>query len=247
MVFNAAKIVQAERNGKKNLFFLAFPRAPSTLPEGDKTSRERVGASQSEMAEKSIFLHFEASTTAPEGDKTNGKGSAKPKAKWQRNIFFLAFPRPPPLPGQLRGEEVVQAEPKWQEKSIFSCISRAPPTLPQARRENYYFFTTYHTKLKEVTKKKILSLPSVRTIKQLGIMLVNGIFAFLNLGTARLFLLWLSFCSSSVARRFPELMRGLGKGVKSFKQGMNEIEDEIKKPIEDLDKDKELETTDYAD
>jgi Sec-independent protein translocase protein TatA len=31
-------------------------------------------------------------------------------------------------------------------------------------------------------------------------------------------------------------MRGLGKGVKSFKQGMNEVEDELKKPLEDLDK-----------
>lgn len=39
-------------------------------------------------------------------------------------------------------------------------------------------------------------------------------------------------------RKIPELMRGLGKGVKSFKQGMNEVEDELKKPIEDLDKDK---------
>lgn len=29
-------------------------------------------------------------------------------------------------------------------------------------------------------------------------------------------------------KKIPELMRGLGKGVKSFKQGMNEMEDEIK-------------------
>ena len=28
-------------------------------------------------------------------------------------------------------------------------------------------------------------------------------------------------------KKIPELMRGLGKGVKSFKQGMNEIEEEI--------------------
>ena len=30
-------------------------------------------------------------------------------------------------------------------------------------------------------------------------------------------------------KKIPELMRGLGKGVKSFKQGMNEIKEEIKK------------------
>ena len=39
-------------------------------------------------------------------------------------------------------------------------------------------------------------------------------------------------------KKIPELMRGLGKGVKSFKQGMNEMEEEIKKPLEDLDNDK---------
>lgn len=29
-------------------------------------------------------------------------------------------------------------------------------------------------------------------------------------------------------KRIPELMRGLGKGVRSFKDGMKEVEDEIK-------------------
>jgi sec-independent protein translocase protein TatA len=30
-------------------------------------------------------------------------------------------------------------------------------------------------------------------------------------------------------KKIPELMKGLGKGVKSFKEGMAEIEDEIKR------------------
>ena len=34
-------------------------------------------------------------------------------------------------------------------------------------------------------------------------------------------------------KKIPELMRGLGKGVKSFKQGMNEMEDEIKNEKQD--------------
>ena len=29
--------------------------------------------------------------------------------------------------------------------------------------------------------------------------------------------------------KIPELMRGLGKGVKSFKEGMKDIDDEVKK------------------
>ena len=34
-------------------------------------------------------------------------------------------------------------------------------------------------------------------------------------------------------KKIPELMRGLGKGVKSFKQGMTEMEDEIKNEKQD--------------
>lgn len=29
-------------------------------------------------------------------------------------------------------------------------------------------------------------------------------------------------------KKIPELMKGLGKGVKSFKEGMREVEDEVK-------------------
>ena len=34
-------------------------------------------------------------------------------------------------------------------------------------------------------------------------------------------------------KKIPELMKGMGKGVKMFKQGMNEMEEEVKRPIED--------------
>ena len=37
-------------------------------------------------------------------------------------------------------------------------------------------------------------------------------------------------------KKIPELMKGLGKGVKSFKQGMNEVEKEIKELDEDSSK-----------
>ena len=39
-------------------------------------------------------------------------------------------------------------------------------------------------------------------------------------------------------KKIPELMIGLGKGVKSFKQGMNEVEKEIKE-IDEEDSKKE--------
>ena len=38
-------------------------------------------------------------------------------------------------------------------------------------------------------------------------------------------------------KKIPELMRGIGKGVKSFKQGMNEVEKEIKEIDENYQKD----------
>ena len=37
-------------------------------------------------------------------------------------------------------------------------------------------------------------------------------------------------------KKIPELMKGLGKGVKSFKQGMNEVEKEIKEIDDDYKK-----------
>ncbi|HIZ92604.1 MAG TPA: twin-arginine translocase TatA/TatE family subunit [Candidatus Bacteroides merdavium] len=36
-------------------------------------------------------------------------------------------------------------------------------------------------------------------------------------------------------KKIPELMKGLGKGVKSFKEGVNEAKEEINKAKEDLD------------
>ena len=37
-------------------------------------------------------------------------------------------------------------------------------------------------------------------------------------------------------KKIPELMRGLGKGVKSFKEGVNEAKEEISKAKEEIEK-----------
>lgn len=65
---------------------------------------------------------------------------------------------------------------------------------------------------------------------------LNGILALFNLGTGEIVLIVAVILLLFGGRKIPELMRGLGKGVKSFKQGMNEVEDELKKPLEELDK-----------
>lgn len=39
-------------------------------------------------------------------------------------------------------------------------------------------------------------------------------------------------------KKIPELMKGLGKGIKSFKQGLNEAKEEINRPDEDSSNEK---------
>lgn len=49
-----------------------------------------------------------------------------------------------------------------------------------------------------------------------------------NLGGGEVLLIALVILLLFGGRKIPELMKGLGKGVKSFKDGMNEIEKDIK-------------------
>lgn len=59
---------------------------------------------------------------------------------------------------------------------------------------------------------------------------------FLNIGAPEILLIALIVILLFGGKKIPELMKGLGKGVKSFKQGMSEAEAEIKKTKEDIDK-----------
>ena len=56
----------------------------------------------------------------------------------------------------------------------------------------------------------------------------------LFIGTTELIIIVVIVLLLFGGKKIPELMRGLGKGVKSFKEGINEIDDEVKK----LDRDK---------
>lgn len=49
-----------------------------------------------------------------------------------------------------------------------------------------------------------------------------------NIGTGEIILITLVVLLLWGGKKIPELMKGLGKGVKSFKDGMNEIEKDIK-------------------
>ena len=45
-------------------------------------------------------------------------------------------------------------------------------------------------------------------------------------------------------KKIPELMRGLGKGVKSFKEGVNEAKEEISKAKNEIDEPSDTEKKD---
>lgn len=65
---------------------------------------------------------------------------------------------------------------------------------------------------------------------------MNGILLFLGLGMQEILLIALVVLLFFGGKKIPELMKGLGKGVKSFKDGMNGLEEGKK---EDKKEDKE--------
>ena len=68
---------------------------------------------------------------------------------------------------------------------------------------------------------------------------MNTIFLFGNFGAPEFIIIGLVFLLLFGGKKIPELMKGLGKGVRSFKDGMNNLEDEINK---DTDKDTNKDT-----
>ena len=63
----------------------------------------------------------------------------------------------------------------------------------------------------------------------------------LGLGTSEIILIVLVFLLLFGAKRIPDLMKSMGKGVKSFKEGMKEVEKEINTPDETAAKEPEKE------
>ena len=57
---------------------------------------------------------------------------------------------------------------------------------------------------------------------------MNTTLLFLGLGIPEIVAIALVVLLFFGGKKIPELMKGLGKGVKSFKDGMNEIEGEVK-------------------
>jgi len=54
-----------------------------------------------------------------------------------------------------------------------------------------------------------------------------------SLGTPEIILIALVILILFGAKKIPEFMQGLGKGVREFKKASREIQDELEKPIDD--------------
>jgi sec-independent protein translocase protein TatA len=67
-------------------------------------------------------------------------------------------------------------------------------------------------------------------------MLNSILLLFGNLGTTELIIIVVIILLLFGGKKIPELMKGMGKGVRSFKEGMDEVKDEIEKPLQDIDK-----------
>ena len=54
-----------------------------------------------------------------------------------------------------------------------------------------------------------------------------------NLGATEIIIIALVILLLFGGKKIPELMKGLGKGVRSFKEGMNEVEKQVNEAVED--------------
>lgn len=68
---------------------------------------------------------------------------------------------------------------------------------------------------------------------------MNSLLFIGGLGTPELLIIVLVVLLLFGGKKIPELMHGMGKGVRSFKEGMNEVSDNLK--VEEKDKEKENE------
>ena len=61
---------------------------------------------------------------------------------------------------------------------------------------------------------------------------------FLNLGAGEIVLIALVILLLFGGKKIPELMKGLGKGVRNFKDGLKDVEDQINSDAADSNSDK---------
>ncbi len=59
-----------------------------------------------------------------------------------------------------------------------------------------------------------------------------------NLGATEVIIIFIAILLLFGGKKIPELMHGIGKGVRSFKKGISEVEEEINAPLPEEKKEK---------
>lgn len=65
-------------------------------------------------------------------------------------------------------------------------------------------------------------------------MLNSILLLFGNLGTTELIIIVVIILLLFGGKKIPELMKGIGKGVRSYKEGLEDVKKEIEKPINEV-------------
>ena len=68
--------------------------------------------------------------------------------------------------------------------------------------------------------------------------MLNQLLLIGNLGTGELIIILVIILLLFGAKKIPDLMKGLGRGVRSFKEGMNEVKNDIEAPADDKKEEK---------
>ena len=63
---------------------------------------------------------------------------------------------------------------------------------------------------------------------------------FFNFGGGEIFIILLIVLLLFGSKKIPELARGLGKGIRYFKDATSDVQNEIKKSVKDIDKNSDL-------
>ena len=68
--------------------------------------------------------------------------------------------------------------------------------------------------------------------------MLNQLLPIGNLGMGQLIIILVIILLLFGAKKIPDLMKGLGRGVRSFKEGMNEVKNDIEAPADDTKEEK---------
>ena len=68
--------------------------------------------------------------------------------------------------------------------------------------------------------------------------MLNKLLLIGNLGMGELIIILVIILLLLGAKKIPDLMKGLGRGVRSFKEGMNEVKNDIEAPADDKKEEK---------